>query len=427
MIDLRLVRENPEVVRENLKKRKDPKLLKLLDILIKADKEWRKILVRVNELRAEKNRLSLEIANRKKKGEPIRELLESAESVGKELGRLEPELRELERKVRSYLMQMPNLLHDSVPYGEDEGENVEVRRWGELPKFDFKPKDHIALGTELGVIDIERAARVAGARFYYLKGPLVFLNFALIKLGLELLRRRGFKIFQPPYMLRRRAEESATTFEDFEEMIYKIEGDDLYLIPTAEHALLAFHIDEILDAEQLPLRYAGISPCFRKEAGAHGRDTKGIFRVHQFEKVEQFSFTKPEESWQEHEYLLKNAEEFFQLLEIPYRVVNICTGDIGKVAAKKYDIEAWLPGQAKFREVVSCSNCTDFQARRANIRFRTNDGKRFVHTLNSTLVATERALIAIMENYQQADGSILIPKALRPLVGAKRITKNGFE
>jgi seryl-tRNA synthetase len=211
-------------------------------------------------------------------------------------------------------------------------------------------------------------------------------------------------------------------------MIYKIEGEDLYLIGTAEHALLAYHMNEILDGKDLPLLYAGISPCFRKEAGTHGKDTKGIFRVHQFEKVEQFVFCKPEESWHWHEVLLKNAEEFFQSLGIPYRVVNICSGDIGPIAAKKYDIEAWLPGQGKYREVVSCSNCTDYQARRANIRFREGNEIRYVHTLNSTLVATERAIIAIMENYQQEDGSILIPKVLRPyLNGAEKITKNGLE
>ena len=430
MLDINLIRGNPEVVRKDLLRRNATDMLPLLDKVIKLDEEWRKVKKEEVELRHERNEISKKVAEAKKKGEEAEELIKRGREIDEKLENIVKKERELRTEIRKILMSLPNILHPSVPTGVDENDNVEVRRWGEIPKFDFEPKDHIDLGLNLGLIDTERAAKAAGARFYYLKGPLVLLNLALIRYGLEFLQQRGFQLFQPPYMLRRRAEESATTFEDFEEMIYKIEGEDLYLIPTAEHALLAYHMDEILDGNRLPLRYAGISPCFRKEAGAHGRDTKGIFRVHQFEKVEQFVFAKPEESWDEHELLLKNAEEFFQSLRIPYRVVLICTGDIGKVAAKKYDIEAWLPGQNKYREVVSCSNCTEYQARRANIRFRmrTDEKPRFVHTLNSTLVATERAIIAIMENYQQEDGTILIPEVLRPFLnGAKRITENGLE
>jgi seryl-tRNA synthetase len=268
-------------------------------------------------------------------------------------------------------------------------------------------------------VDLERAAKVAGARFYYLRGDLVKLNYALVKFALDFMEKKGFKLTQPPYFLRREAIGGAVALSDFEDVIYKIEGEDLYLIPTAEHGLLAQHMDEIIDGKSLPLRYAGISPCFRKEAGAHGRDTKGIFRIHQFEKVEQFVFSKPENSWDEHEKLIANAEELFQLLKLPYRVVNVCTGDLGTVAAKKYDLEAWFPGQKNYREVVSCSNCTTYQATRSKIRYRDkpDEPTKWVHTLNSTLVATERSLIPIMENYQNKDGSISIPEVLQPYMG----------
>jgi len=429
MLDIDLIREKPELVRENLARRGKPELIKALDELIELDRQWRSDISQLNKLRKERNKLSLQVSELKKKGEEAKELVEKAREIGEQIKELEERTKKAEERRRYLLMSLPNLLHPSVPIGKDESENVVVKTWGEKPEFDFEPKDHQDLAYALGAIDIERAAKVAGSRFYYLKGPLVELNFALISYGLDFAKKKGFQLFQTPYMLHRQIVESATSFEDFQDSIYKIEGEDLYLIPTAEHSLLGYHADEILEEKQLPLLYAGITPCFRKEAGAHGRDTKGIFRVHQFEKVEQFVFCKPEESWEWHEKLLANAEEFFQSLGIPYRVVNICTGDIGSVAAKKYDIEAWLPGQGKYREVVSCSNCTDYQARRANIRFRDRNNEiRFVHTLNSTLVATERAMIAIMENYQQKDGSIAVPEVLRPyLHGAKKITREGLE
>jgi seryl-tRNA synthetase len=324
------------------------------------------------------------------------------------------------------LMRLPNLMDDSVPFGKDENDNVVIRTWGEIRSFNFKAKDHIDLALELDLIDIERAAKVSGSRFYYLKGDLVKLNFALIKYGLDFMTRRGFLPFLPPYMMKRKILEGAVSLADFQDTIYKVEGEDLFLIATSEHALLGLHSDEILDGNRLPLRYCGISPCFRKEAGAHGRDTKGIFRVHQFEKVEQFVFCKPEDSPREHELLIKNAEEFFQSLKLPYRVVNVCSGDLGTVAAKKYDLEVWLPGQGKYREMVSCSNCTSYQAIRSNIRFRDkpNEPTKYVHTLNSTLVATERAIVAILENYQQEDGSIVIPDPLIPYMNGQDIIKS---
>jgi seryl-tRNA synthetase len=307
-------------------------------------------------------------------------------------------------------------MHATVPFGEDDTGNVEIRRWGEISNFKFKVKDHIDLALALDLVDLDRAAKVSGARFYYLKNELVQLNYALIKYALDFIVEKGFTLYQPPYLLKRKAISGAIALFDFEDVIYKIADEDLYLIGTSEHALLALHMDEILNGNDLPLKYAAISTCFRKEAGSHGRDTKGIFRVHQFEKIEQFIFSNPEDSWAEHQRLITNAEEFFRQLKLPYRIVNVCSGDLGIMAAKKYDLEAWLPGQNMYREMVSCSNCTTYQAVRAKIRYRdkSNDPTDYVHTLNSTLVATERTLIAIMENYQQEDGSINIPDVLVP-------------
>ncbi|HZY47470.1 MAG TPA: serine--tRNA ligase, partial [Candidatus Bathyarchaeia archaeon] len=325
-------------------------------------------------------------------------------------------------RIDNILLSLPNIAHESVPFGKDESDNVEVRKWGAIPRFEFKPLDHIDLGLKLDLIDIEKAGQVAGARFYYLRQDLVRLNHALISYGLDFVAKKGFQLYQPPYFLRRDVIAGAVSLADFEDTIYKVEGEDLYLIPTAEHALLALHFDDIIDEPRLPLHYAGISPCFRKEAGAHGRDTKGIFRVHQFEKVEMFIFSEPGESWRLHEELIQNVEEFFQSLRIPYRIVNVCTGDLGTVAAKKYDLEGWLPGQGKYRELASCSNCTSYQAVRSRVRYREkpNLPTQYVHTLNSTLVATERAMVAIMENNQTRNGTILIPQVLQGYMNGQR-------
>jgi len=421
MLDIKLIRENPNIVKADLEKRGARDKLALLEEVQGLDQRRRDIIQEANELKHKRNTLSQRIGEMKKKGEDISGIVQEVKDIPNRIKALDEELRNTEDKINQVLMSMPNILHESVPVGKDEEDNEVVREWGEKPEFSFQPKDHIDLAEGLGLMDIERAARAAGARFYYLKGDLALLNTALVHFGLDLITERGYTLFQPPYMLRRAAVEAATDLGDFEDVIYKIEEEDLYLLATSEHALLALHMGEIILERDLPLRYAGISPCFRKEAGAHGRDTKGIFRVHQFEKVEQFIFCRPEESWDLHEELLANAEEVYQKLEIPYRVVNICTGDIGTVAAKKYDIEVWLPGQGKYREVVSCSNCTDYQARRAKVRYHKNPGDptKPVHTLNSTLVATERTLVAILENYQREDGSVEIPEVLRPYMGGK--------
>jgi seryl-tRNA synthetase len=428
MLDIKLVRENPDVVKENLKRRGDLDKIRWIDQLLEEDRRWRSLQTEANNLRGKRNKLTDEIGKLRRQGIDTSNLVKQAEQIPEQIKEIDKETQELNSKTTQILMQLPNIIHESVPLGQDESGNVEVRRWGEPRRLDFEPKDHIDLAAHLGLIDLERAAKVAGARFYYLRGDLVKLNYAVMKFALDFIETKGFKLTQPPYFLRREAIGGAVALSDFEDVIYKIEGEDLYLIPTAEHGLLAQHMDEILDGKALPLRYAGISPCFRKEAGAHGRDTKGIFRVHQFEKVEQFVFSKPETSWEEHEKLIANAEELFQLFKIPYRVVNVCTGDLGTVAAKKYDLEAWLPGQKNFREVVSCSNCTTYQATRSRIRFRDrpDEPTKWLHTLNSTLVATERALTAIMENYQNRDGSISIPEALQPHMNGATTIKSAI-
>jgi len=301
--------------------------------------------------------------------------------------------------------------------------NKEIKKWGKIPEFDFKVNDHIDISEKLDLVDLERAAKVAGARFYFLKNDLVRLNQALIHYALDFLAEKNYSLVQPPYMINHQSMEGAVITDDFEEVIYKIEDEDLYMIGTSEHAMAAMHSDEIIEGKDLPLRYAGVSPCFRKEAGAHGRDQKGIFRVHQFDKIEQFVFARPEDSWKEHERMLEIAEEFYQNLEIPYRVMLLSSGDMGKISAKTYDIEAWMAGQNAYREIVSCSNCLEFQARRLKIRYRdkTNEETKYLNTLNSTLIATSRVLVSIMENFQNKDGHITIPGVLQKYMGQNTI------
>ena len=422
MLDIKFVRDNPEVVKENLRKRGVQEKTADVDRLLAMDAKWRELVAEVDRLRRSRNEVTAAIAGTRKKGLDPSGLMKQAEAIPGQIKEIEVKADEHRKQVENILLNIPNLVHESVPLGKDENDNQEVKKWGEIPRFNFKPCDHIDLGLKHGLIDIEKAGQVAGARFYYLRGDLVRLNYALIQYGLDFILKKGFQLYQPPYLLHRDVVAGAVALSDFEDTIYKVEGEDLYLLPTAEHALLGLHKDDIVEADKLPLRYAGISPCFRKEAGAHGRDTKGIFRVHQFEKVEQFIFSLPEDSWKHHEELLRNLEEFWKTLEIPYRIVNVCTGDLGTVAAKKYDLEAWLPGQGRYREMGSCSNCTAYQAVRSKVRYREKPSlpTKHLHTLNSTLVATERAIVAILENYQRSDGTIGIPRVLQAFMGGQK-------
>jgi seryl-tRNA synthetase len=419
MLDIKLIREHPEIVKENLAKRSDTEKAAWVDELLALDEKWRDAKKQVEQLRHRRNLLSERIAELKRKNVEVSKELKETQRIPGEIKKIEEEMETLEGKTKYILMRLPNILHDSVPVGKDDSENVEIRRWGDTKEHDFKPKSHIDLMVELDLLDLDRAAKISGARFYYMKNEAVLLELALERFALDFLREKGFMLIEPPFMIKKEPYEGVTSLADFEDTLYKVDGEDLYLIATSEHPMGAMFMNEVLPAENLPLKCAGISPCFRKEAGTHGKDTKGIFRVHQFNKIEQFIFCKPEDSWSLHEELLANAEAIYRKLGIPYRVVNICTGDIGTVAAKKYDIEGWMPVQETFRELVSCSNCTDYQARRLNIRYREKTGEKseFIHTLNSTAIATQRTIVAIVENYQQRDGSIEIPKALVPYMG----------
>ncbi len=426
MIDVNLIRKNPDLVRENLKRRNDPEKLKTLEEFIEVDKQWRRLQTHLNNLRRKRNQLSIEVARRKKMGEDVTQLINEAEILQNEIKRVEAVTERYRRRARNLLMRIPNLLHESVPYGRDENDNVEIRRWGSPPKFDFKPKSHIEIAIDLGLVDGERANKVAGAGFFYFKEELVLLDLAIQRFAIDFLRKRGFTLIMPPYMLRRKPYEGCVDLSDFENVMYKIENEDLYLIATSEHPIAAMFMDEVLDKKDLPLKFVGVSTNFRKEVGTHGKYTKGFFRMHQFNKVEQFVFCLPEQSWQIHEELQWNCEQMYQMLGLHYRVVNVCTGDIGTVAAKKYDTEVWMV-DGKFREVGSNSNCTDYQARRLNIRYREGPGrppKGFVHTLNSTALATSRTMMAILEHYQQKDGSVIIPEVLRPYMnGIERLER----
>ncbi len=439
MLDIKVLRERPEIVKESQRRRgKDESVV---DAVLEYDRLWRESLKRINELRALRNKKSAEIGRIKKEWGDI-------SAISAEMKKIASEIKELDIKVEEYLQKrdellrsIPNLIHETVPHGESDEDDVPLRFRGKarVPKefldvfesetsgkmeyeiIDFKPMSHVDIIEERGLADIARAAKVSSARFYYLKGRLARLDMALQNFALDILEKKGYTPVIPPYMLRRAPMEGVTDLSAFEEMIYKIEDEDLYLIATSEHPLAAMYTDEIIEPDELPVKYAGISPCFRKEAGAHGKDTKGIFRVHQFNKVEEFVFCKPEDSWKFHEELIKNAEEIFQALQIPYRVVNVCSGELGAVASKKYDIEAWMPAQGRFREMVSASNALDYQARRLNIRYRGKDENVFLHTVNSTAIATTRAIVAIIENHQREDGTIEIPKALQKYTGFDEI------
>ena len=416
VLDSKLLKQNPEVIIDMLKKRK---IEFPINDLISLDKRRRELIIEMQHVKHKKNALSHSIASKKK--EKANSSLEISEmkDIGNRIISLEKEKSMVESQFNLLMRSLPNIIDQSVPIGNNENDNVILQHHGKIKKLDFKPKDHVEIATSLDLVDMERAAKISGARFYFLKKELVSMNYALILFALDFLSDKGYILTQPPYMIRRSAIEGSVILEDFEQVIYKINGEDLYMIGTSEHALASMHMDEILNGKQLPIKYAAISPCFRKEAGAHGKDMKGIFRVHQFEKVEQFIYSRPEDSRKEHEKMLTITEEFYNKIGIPYRTVLLCSADLGKISAKTYDIEAWMPGQSAYREIVSCSNCTDYQARRLGIRFKdkTNEETRLVHTLNSTLVATERTMVSIMENYQTSNGEVEIPDTLRKYMG----------
>jgi len=422
MLDIRFVRASPETVKADLRKRNDPEKIGWVDDLLKKDARSRELKVATDVLRQRRNSIAREINTAKKNGLDAVDLFAEAAALPRKIRECDNEQEEIRSAIHNYLMRLPNILHDSVPVGRDDTENLEIKKAGSPRIVNFEIRNHGQLAADNNWADFERATKIAGAGFYFLKGSLVLLDLALQRYAIDLLAEKGYLPVIPPYMINRSSYEGVTDLGDFEKVMYKIEGDDAYLIATSEHPLGAMYRDEIFEEKDLPLRLVGISPCFRREIGAHGLDTKGLFRVHQFTKVEQFVFCQPEDSWRIHEELLQNAEEIFSRLELPYRVVNICTGDIGTVAAKKYDIEVWMPRENAYKEVVSCSNCTSYQAVRLNIRVRDKsefESKRHLHTLNSTAIATSRVMRAILENNQEADGSVTIPGVLRPYMNGR--------
>jgi seryl-tRNA synthetase len=423
MIDPKILKENPRLIQDMLERRKvNYPLSELLDL----DRKRRELIIETQNFRHRKNTLSQTIANKKKAQEIIDKELDEMKNIGELMQSVEAKKEMVEKRYSELIYSIPNMLHESVPTGDSEDDNIVIRTHNDYLKSGSK-KDHVDLANSLGLIELERAAKISGARFYFLKKELVKMNQALINYALDFLEGYGYQLMQPPFMLKNDAIKGSIIMDDFEDVIYKIENEDLYMIGTSEHAMASMHMDEILDSRKLPLKYASISPCFRKEAGAHGKDMKGIFRVHQFEKVEQFVISDSPNSFDEHERMLKITERFYQNLEIPFRVVLLCSADTGKVSSKTYDIEAWMPGQNKYREIGSCSNCIDFQSRRLSIRHRerVNEDTQLVHTLNSTLVATERTMVAILENYQTNNQTVVIPNVLRKYMGnIKEIKSN---
>ena len=416
MISIELIRKNPEYVKENLAKR-DISLKDRIDDILKLDEERRHKIKRIEDLRALRNAKSKEIGSLKKQGLNTKALEEEIRLIKEEISTLEEELARIEKYTEDLLLRVPNLLHESVPYGKDENDNVEIKRWGEIPKFDFEIKDHADLGVLRGFIDFDQAAAISGSRFSILKGPLAKLERALINFMLDINTKNGYQEIVPPHIVKPQALVGTGQLPKFQEELYYIKDDDLYLIPTAEVPLVNAFKDTILKEDDLPINLTAYTPCYRREAGSHGKDVKGLIRQHQFDKVELVKIVHPDNSYDELEKLLSNAEEILQLLELPYRVVALCSGDIGFSASKTYDIEVWIPSQNKYREISSCSNCEDFQARRANIRFKDKTGKnRFVHTLNGSSLAVGRTLVAIMENYQTKDNRIRIPKVLKDYI-----------
>ncbi len=420
MLDVKYVRENMDQVKAFLEARNysfD------LSSILSLDGKRRELIAKVEQLKAERNAGSKEVGAAKSKGEDVSALMDRMKSIGDEVKCLDQEVAQIDSDLEGIMLQIPNKPHSSVPVGADENDNVEVRRWGSPKTFDFEPLAHWDLGENLGILDFKRGVSLAQSRFTVLAGAGARLERALLNFMLDLhVDRHGYKEINPPFMVNSAAMSGTGQLPKFADDLYRVADDDLWLIPTAEVPLTNLHGGEILEESDLPIYYTAYTPCFRKEAGSHGRDVRGIMRQHQFEKVEMVKLSTPDRSYEELEKLTANAEEVLQLLKLPYRVITLCTGDMGFGSSKTYDVEVWLPSQGRYREISSCSNCEDFQARRMNTRYRPSDGgkPRFVHTLNGSGIAIGRALIAVMENYQRSDGSIEVPEVLMPYMGGMK-------
>ncbi len=426
MITTKYVRENADPIRESLQRRGSAYPI---DELLSLDREWRGLKTELQALQEERNRRGIEVSEMKKRGEGADKLIEALAETKRGIERIETRAPELEAKIETLLSSLPNIIHRDVPIGKSDEDNPEMRRVGDVRRTESKPHEEIL--EALGLIDVESAAKIAGSRFYYLKGDIVLLEQSLLRFALDELSKKGFMPVLPPFMLRKRYYRGVVPLENFEEMLYSTSEpaevknrddyermeDELFMIATAEHPLAAMHSERIFSKRELPLRYVGISPSFRREAGSHGKDTKGIFRVHQFNKVEQFILSDEESSWKHLDELLANSEEIIRKLDIPYRVIEICSGDLSKKDARSFDIEGYMPSQRRYRELFSCSNCTTWQSMRLDIRYDDKGERRYVHTLNATGVSAERMLVAIIENYSNDDGSISVPKVLVPYMG----------
>ena len=432
MLDIRLFRENPEIIKADLKKRGMDNAI--VAQVIKLDEENRELMIKVEEARAQKNEASDKIA--KLQGDEKKKAIDEMKTVGEQEKSAHEKQQTIQKELNELLAQIPNITHDSTPEGPDESGNQVIEIHGKPTKFDFEPKDHVTLGVDLGILNIEDAVNMSGTRFAYLMGEAALLEFALVQFAMHKVATKGFTPVIPPVLVRENAMYATGFFPADRNEIYHVnaseegdeaeKGDDLYLVGTSEVPLTMLNANKILDEEKLPLRYAGFSTCFRREAGSYGKDTHGIIRVHQFDKVEMFSFCHPDKSEEEHDFIRGIEEEIMQEIGLPYQVVNICSGDLGYPAAKKYDLEAWIPTQDKYRELTSCSNCTDYQARRARIRYKSSKTHKneFLHTLNGTAIAIGRMIVAILENFQQKDGSIQIPTVLQPYMnGISEIRK----
>ncbi len=421
MLDIYLVREEPELFQKSYTRMKRPELLTLFKELVDKDKQLRLIQESVDRLRSQKNTLSQEINLLRKAGKSIDAVLKKMKELPEEVKKKEEEYASVSERVQELLRILPNIIHEKVPYGKSDADNVEIKKWGKIPKFDFPVKHHVEVLEALDAVDFDASARVSGHGFYYLKGDFALLNQALIHFVQDHMVKKNFTYIEPPLLLKKDLLFKSIDPKAFEQSIYCVEGEDTCLIGTSEYSLLAMHSDKIVT--ELPKKYFSYTMCFRKEVGAHGINERGLWRTHQFNKVEQFIFCKPEDSWKFYDELLKNTEEIFQALELPYRVIELCTGDLALWKARSVDIEVWRPTTQAYGEVVSLSNCTDYQARSLNIRYEEKGERKVVHTLNNTALATSRALVAIVEHYQQKDGSIAIPKVLQKYMGGKKVIK----
>ena len=420
MIDIKDLRENPEGYKKNTKKKgKDVSVVKEV---LAIDEVWRKLKLKADQLRSKRNKVSKKISEEKKKGGNVSLLLKKAKEIPGKLKKLGEKEREVYGELKEKLYGIPNLMHEKVPVGKDDSDNVVGKKVGKIPKFGFPVKNHVELVENLGIADFDASAKTSGSGFYYLKGDLALLNRALINFAIDFMEKKGYEYIEPPLMVNQKVARAKGDFEAFKDALYKIEGEDLYLIPTAEDAILGMLSDKTIPEEKLPLKFYGYSMCFRKEIGSHGINEKGFWRTHQFNKIEQFVFCHPKDSWKYYEELKKNSEEIMKKLGLPYRVIESCTGDLANWKARSEDIEVYRPTTKNYGEVISLSNCTDYQARDLNIRGLSKKGERYIlHTLNNTALATSRILVAIIENYQQKDGSIKIPKVLQSYMDGKKV------